>query len=237
MSVKDLLNLSFELSPTCNMACQHPFCPVNDPLRYPKHESRTPCSDDAIINFSKAMYAKGFNGFIAFHYYSDPLMDLPRLLNIVSLIRTFKPYAKFIVWTNGLLLNEDSRNWIPFINEVIITMHNPGDRPRIEEITKGLTNIRIQDNQYDNRLGIYDCTVINKGGCSRPSRIELPINYYGNVRLCCSEFRGTVSIGNIQLEEPDAVINNFEETALSVQQGLVPICWQCRGLSSNAVVP
>ena len=234
--LNNLQFLSFEISPTCNMSNVHSWCPINDPLRYPRHESRVECSNEAIINFTKIMYLRGFKGQIAFHYYSDPLMNINRLLYLIQQIRDMVPASEFILWTNGILLNNLSKNWLHIFKQIMITLHNPKDKDRLQNIVKDFTNVRFHDDVHDDRLSMYDCQTIIKDKCFRPLRLEMPINFYGNVRLCCSEFRGQVSIGNIQSENADDIIDSFIEAAKSASEGIIPICWKCRGLVKNTVV-
>ena len=233
--ISDLQFLSFEIAPTCNMSNKHPWCPVNDPLRYPKHERHTPCSDQAIVNFAVELHKRGFNGYVGFHYYCDPLVDIKRMLRLIEALKSQAPF-KFILWTNGRLLTEACLNWIPEFSRIEITKHDAADIPRLQQLTHGYIQIHFHEESHDDRLQVYDNTVTNKGGCVRPSTIELPVNYYGQVRLCCTDYRGTVSIGNIQTEQVQEIIKNWEDTAESVRNGLVPLCWQCRGLGWNTVV-
>lgn len=234
--LSQLQYLSFEISSNCNMSSAHAWCPINDPLRYPEHESHIVCSNESIINFAQAMYLRGFNGLIAFHYYCDPLINANRLLYLIQNIKNAIPRSEFILWTNGALLDNLSINWLSVFKQIMITLHNLTDKERLQNIVKDFPNTIFHDNVHDDRSLIYDCKTIKRDKCLRPLKIEMPINYYGNVRLCCSEFRGQVSIGNIQQENIDDVIDNFIETAKSAEKGIIPICWKCRALFKNTVV-
>ena len=234
MNFADLKYLSFEIAPYCNMASRHPFCPVNDVKRYPDHEHHYwRCSDHSILSFTAKVFERGFNGLIGFHYYCDPLMDVPRMLSLMNRIRGSIPKSKFILWSNGVLLRQDHRNWLEAFEKVVFTLHDTSIEEKLREITKDLPNVEIAQPAYDDRINIYTCPGRVTGPCIRPSKIELPVNYYGSVRLCCADFRGSVSLGNIEEEDFDKILDGFAEAADMAMYGGIPICRKCRSLHTN----
>ncbi|MDO8640050.1 MAG: hypothetical protein Q7R33_00735 [Nitrosarchaeum sp.] len=232
--VKNLQYLSFELAPCCNLAKDHPWCPINDPLRYPKYESRHRCPDEKIVEFVMTMIFRGFRGHFAFHFYSDPLIDIRRFLNLIQSITHLWAPAKFCLWTNGVLLDAQCQNWLHLFSQINVTLYRPEDKSRIEKLTTG-HNVRFMESCPDDRRQIYDCTSYRKISCQRPAIIELPVNYYGNIRLCCADYRGCVSIGNIQFESHDNVITAFEEAAQQALLGNIKLCQQCAAMKHNSV--
>lgn len=235
MNFSDLRYLSFEVAPACNLQVAHAFCPVNDPLRYPLHEGRVPCPDATVASFAKKVHDRGFKGLVGFHYYCDPLMNVDRMLSLMDRIRKEVPEARYILWTNGTLLQPVHRNWLEAFEKVVITMHDRSAEERIKGITNGLPNVQLADPYYDARLDIYSASGRVVGPCIRPAKIELPVNYFGWVRLCCADYRGWVSLGNIDQEDHDKVLDGFSETADMVAAGNVPLCWKCRALPSSPV--
>jgi hypothetical protein len=229
--------ISFEIAPYCNLAKEHLWCPVNDPLRYAEYENKKVCQFSPIVKFLQVAVEKGFNGHVGFHYYTDPLVDVKRMLSLMQAIRDSVPTTKFILWTNGVLLDTFSQTWLGSFDRVMITLHHPDDRDRLVKITEKFPNVSFQDGEHDSRASLYDYKNINKGGCLRPQTIELPVNYYGDVRLCCSDYRGSVSIGNIQRESPEKVLSFFMEAAECAAKGSISVCWYCRALERSPVVP
>lgn len=235
MNFSDLRYLSFEIAPSCNMSTRHSFCPVNDPLRYPPHEGRRPCPDATIQEFALNVHKRGFKGLVGFHYYCDPLVDVGRMLRLMHRIKSSVPGAKFILWSNGILLEQVHRIWLGAFEKVVITLHDKSAEKRLREVTDGFSNVQLADAFYDMRSTMYEATGMVVGPCIRPSKIELPVNYYGNVRLCCSDYRGWVSLGNIEDEDHDKILDGFAEAADLAVTGSIPICWKCRSMPSSPV--
>lgn len=218
------------------MAAEHSdFCPVCDKSRYPEYESHKPCQDATIEAFAMKVHERGFQGFIGFHYYCDPLMNVSRMLSLMHCIKILVPASKFILWTNGKLLKHVHRTWLQSFDKVVITLHDTSDEIRLQEVTTGLSNVQIAPALYDTRMDLYAAGGRVVGPCIRPARIELPINYYGEVRLCCADYRGYVSLGNIDSEPHDKILDGFAEAADLVMQGKVPVCWRCRSMPSSPV--
>lgn len=233
MSISDLRYLSFEVAPKCNLAHSHSFCPVNDQFRYPKHEPKDRCPDNIIVAFAKAVHARGFTGLVGFHYYCDPLVDVPRMLLLMSAVKVVAPYAKFVLWTNGTLLKQHHRNWLEAFEKVIITRHSPKLDVTIQDVIHGLPNVQVCDAYYDDRTKLYSQSTRTMSPCIRPACIELPVNYYGSVRLCCADYRGNVSLGNIAIEDHGKILDGFEEAGRMAMESRIPICHKCCSLSSS----
>lgn len=233
MNFSDLRYLSFEVADDCEMADSHPFCPVNDPLRYPPHERREKCPDRTIVDFAARVHERGFAGMVGFHYYCDPLSDVDRMLSLMNRMLAAIPDVKFILWSNGALLQPFHRNWLEAFDKVVFTLHDPYIEPRLKEITGGLPNVEIARAYYDMRMDVYDPGPVSRGMCIRPSKIELPVNYGGNVRLCCADYRGTVSLGNIEEEDHGKILDGFAEAADIVATSRLPLCWRCRAISPS----
>jgi hypothetical protein len=233
MDFSDLRYLSFEVADHCNMSGAHKFCPVNDSLRYPPHERKEKCPDANIVAFAIKVHDRGFKGLVGFHYYCDPLVDVSRMLRLMDSMKCVMPEVKFILWSNGTLLKQVHRNWLVSFEKVVFTLHDKSIKARIEEITNGMSNVQIADAYYDMRLDLYSSKKRVVGPCIRPSKIELPVNYHGQVRLCCSDYRGWVSIGNIADEDHNKILDAFSEAADLVAEAKVPICWKCRSLPST----
>lgn len=228
--------LSFETNPLCNYKKDHPWCPINDPLRYPSYEPKIPCSDSAIVNFAFKMIEHGFKGKIGWHYYNEPMLTLNRCLNLMDQIKFKYPDTKFVLWTNGSLLDKGSRAWLPLFYQISVSLYNDRDTINAPSVCEGIPGSVCNPAPHDARKHIYDITPNNAGGCRRPRDIEMIINYYGNLRMCCSDFRGHVCQGNIMKEDHDLLIKMWFEMADKVANGEVRLCWQCRSVHSPVVI-
>jgi hypothetical protein len=232
----NLQYLSFETNNRCNYIKEHPWCPINDPLRYPSHESKIPCSDEIIVKFTCKMIEYGFKGKIGWHYYNEPMITINRCLRLMNQIRSKHNSTEFVLWTNGYKIDKGSPAWLPMFNQISVSLYNEEDTARVIPATEGIPGVSCVPAPHDARKQIYDLAPDNPGGCRRPRDIEMPLNYYGNLRMCCSDFRGHVSMGNIMTEDHDLLIKMWFEMAEKVAAGEVHLCGQCRSTHSPVVL-
>ncbi len=80
MNLSAMKMISFEMSGHCNLAKKHPRCPVS--LR--KYVSKNRLTNEDILRVMDEAKALGFAGHFNFNYYNEPLMDLKRILSIIS---------------------------------------------------------------------------------------------------------------------------------------------------------
>ena len=197
--ISDLRYLSFEVSQQCNLAAEHTFCPAATMLR-----SVTAVTDNQIATFAHEMVSRGFEGEIAWHYYNEPLTDVPRIESLMKAI----DYNRFCLWTNGLLLTEEHLPLLRRHTSVIVTLHHPEDRPRLEKLLCGIPHASICKAEYDDRIDIYGTSPRRDSRyCMRPVSIEMPVDYGGDVHLCCGDWKGTIPIGNI--DTPNDTISRW----------------------------
>jgi len=228
--IKVLRFLSFELAPSCNLANQHPWCPINDLLRYPDHETRVPSTNEQIISFAKACIGRGFQGEIAYHYYSEPCLSIDRIEFIMDAL----PEAKHILWTNGHLLYKVSDERLDKFNSIAISVYEEKDMEYFQGLCLQHPNMTASPAPHDRRIEIYDQKTLSSGGCSRPYETELIVNYYGHLRMCCGDYRGTVPCGHIA-DDHEALLDKWEEMSVKCLAGVYPLCWQCRAIHSPAI--
>jgi len=230
--IKDIRFLSFEIGTTCNLSNKHSWCPINDQLRYPLHESKLLLNDNDIVKFAKSVISRGFNGEIAFHYYNEPCLSPDRMKNIMNQL----PVAKFILWTNGLLLRNLDQKLIKSMNRVCISIYELDKMDYFNNFCKQFSNMTASLAPHDARANVYKAPAANPGFCIRPSQTEIAINAYGNLRMCCSDFRGQVSLGNITLEDHNFLLDAWEEMAILIQEYGSHLCSQCRSIHSPCIM-
>lgn len=191
---KELQIISIEIGPHCNLAKLHNKCPIN--LRNYKKNSR-PITNDDIIKTIKDAYDNGFNGEIAFHYYNEPLLYISQIKEIIGLA----PYAKYLLWTNGTLVKQN-KDFLSLFNSIVVSCYTNKIYKDMLKLKKYNPNIKrlilfSSENELDDRKEIYESSTVNYCGCKRPFEIEIPIDYFGNIHLCCRDWNNTVEIGNI----------------------------------------
>ena len=192
-----LLHLSFEVGTNCNLARSHSKCPASQANRWPD-TTRGPLSVADIVKTIEDARSLGFRGYVGFHYYNEPLLERGFILNVIQR----STYQRFMLWTNGLLLGRDDGedDVLPRFDWVMISVYDwTSDGERFARLARRYPHTRIDLLQadLDDRLGIYRREPHGTVRCWRP-RLDLPIDHFGNVHLCCQDWRGSVPLGNIR---------------------------------------
>lgn len=194
--------ISFEAGNECNLSKIHDKCPIN---YWTYTNTDTPLSKEVIIQSIKEAQKLNFHGYVAFHYYNEPLLKKDMIMEIIDSVND----CKFLLWSNGLLLDRKVENnkFLKKFNFICITCYFEKDRPFFEELKKWHGNVQIFDWELDDREKSYTREYNNEIGCRRPL-FELPIDYFGNVHLCCFDWNATYDLGNINK-------TSFKEVILS----------------------
>ncbi|WP_410985061.1 SPASM domain-containing protein [Bacillus cereus] len=137
----------------------------------------------------------GFNGYVAFHYYNEPQIYRDRINKVIDKKRD----AKYLLWTNGTLLSSNIENnqILNRFEKVVITCYDDKKLPLFNSLKEYYGNIQIVQWELDDRLNVYSSAHSNIIGCKRV-QFKLPIDYYGNVHLCCRDWNNTFKMGNIK---------------------------------------
>ncbi|AJS57206.1 radical SAM/SPASM domain-containing protein [Paenibacillus sp. IHBB 10380] len=194
--------LSFEIGDDCNLQKCHKECPINARTYLKQEKHLTVEKIVESINQAKDM---NFNGFVAFHNYNEPLLHKDKLLEIIEKAQP----CKYLLWTNGLLLNRnvEKNEFLKKFDFICITCYFKKDISFFEQIKEFHGNVHIFDWELDDRLDAYSRDYFNEIGCKRPL-FELPIDYYGNVHLCCFDWNNTYEIGNINDTSLTEIVNS-----------------------------
>jgi hypothetical protein len=212
--LKNLQLISFEIINRCNKTALHPWCPSNRPERYADSDGRA-ASDEDFLTFLDAAVGQGFRGLVGFHYYCEPTLDLPRCRDLAAAAHARG--LRTLLWTNAKVETFPSDAF----DEIRATNYSS------ENIT-----LNGKSFQPDDRIGIYEAEPVDHRPCYRPSRLELPVNYFGDVRLCCGDWKGTIRIGNIKDRENfPRLFLRWECAAKACAAGGLDICRRCRGLA------
>lgn len=203
--------LSFEICCSCNLQKEHLKCPIN---KRTYADTRYHLDVDIVVDSIKRARKLGFKGMVAFHYYNEPLLRLNKILKIMDLVLE----QNFLIWTNALLLDRDvSKNeFLRRFKCVCITCYNQSDMPFFEALKQEYKNIEIFDWELDNRLETYRSTKKNDLACKRPL-FEIPVDYHGNIHLCCMDWNNQFKIGNIFDTPLDEIVCSDEYQKLMTQ--------------------
>ena len=188
--------LIFEICRECNLGKKHPQCPNQQPDRYANVDTSRQLDNDTIIRLAiEAHQSHEFIGYIGFHYYNEPLLEHDRIFQIMAAVRKKVPNAKFLLWTNGTMLDAvDSRKFQLF-DKIVVTNYDRKEFPQL----KGHKDVTILKANLDRRLTVQSNRA-NTKPCLRPY-VEFIIDFHGNVRMCCMDWAGKIQVGNV-FDEP-----------------------------------
>lgn len=193
----------------------HPKCPNRHRDRYgawfggARLGKNTPLTDNQIVDGAEAMYLKhGFKGRVGWHYYNEPLMVAERMWRLMDRIKGKVPEASFVLWTNGTLLPGDCSEFRRF-DEIHVTDYGLPDHParNLRAIRKAQPATRVHRWQLDDRLHCFGDEV-SYSPCRRMFT-EFIVDYYGSVHLCCYDWQGRASVGNVHVDSLDELIRRW----------------------------
>ena len=229
----------FEICTECNLGDVHPKCPNRHPQRYGTLPTDTPVSDDQIVELVTALYRDyGFQGHIGWHYYNEPLIAAARMWRLMDRLGTEVPEASFTLWTNGTLLPEDCSQFIRF-TEIHVTNYGMRDRPirNLRALQATMPGVHYHRGHLDDRLHAQGKDRPGGGGCNR-MLTEFIVDYWGNVHLCCYDWAGTGSIGNVHDDGLGGIVRDWQEARIRVAGktmvvDALPTCRRCKMRSQH----
>lgn len=210
--------LSIELGPECNLGQIHPRCPNRNAERFAHVTTKFGLlSDEKIIEFVCRAHEDGFAGYVCWHYYNEPLLYKERMFRLMKEIRERVPSSKFYLWTNGTSFPEKMPDFQMF-SGAFISDYGNYDKRAVEMLKRilGPQNVKLRSVSLDDRLRA-DQGELSYRPCSR-MLAEMPIDCYGNVHLCCYDWRG-VGFGsplNIQEFPYEVIIERWQRVRDSI---------------------
>jgi hypothetical protein len=228
--------LIFELGSKCNLAEEHRGrCPSADADRYGALDTSRPLTDDQIVQTARKANRLGFTGEIGFHYYNEPTLQWDRMQELLRRIRLIVPNQAFVLWTNGTNLHR---------------LRQPSSDPQIRFSHIVISNYFKKDwtwvAQYCDRLQIGDGLLDGRRmpirqptnvPCLRPFN-EFIVDNFGNVHLCCADWRGTSILGNLHDDSFAKTVARFQKVRLALCRStanhpgdpahIPAICARCR---------
>jgi hypothetical protein len=226
----------FEICMECNLGDIHAKCPNSHSDRYANLPHDKPVSDEQIVETVTALYRDhGFRGHVGWHYYNEPLVAAERMWRLMDMIDAqTNSEASYTLWTNGTLLPADCSQFARFA-EIHVTNYRIKDHPvkNLRELVKVVPGTIVQRGRLDSRLHAIGDKVATTEPCSRMFT-EFIIDYYGNVHLCCYDWKGQGSPGNIHTESLGDLIANWQwiRTLLAAPESVTPggqlSCRRCK---------
>lgn len=200
--------LEFELGTKCNLGHVHHECPNMHPERYGDLDTSQDLDDETIVRCAVQAYRElGFTGLVGWIYYNEPLLQSDRMFRLMAEIKAQVPAARFILWTNGMLIPEDCEQYRQF-EQIVISGYNEESRQGMTRLGTRKIDARWIDNpELDNRL-VQIGTRDDKSPCLRPF-VEFIIDAHGNTHLCCYDWQGKGTLGNVITRDFAEIANQW----------------------------
>jgi len=210
--MKYLQFLDFELGRECNLADKHKMCPTSHPERYSHMSTERELDDDTIVEIAVRAYREfEFRGLIGWHYYNEPLLQKERIFRLIRRIKELVPQARFMLWTNGELISRGAQELAVF-EKVWITNYRKRNFERVKKIVPQTTIIPAR---FDKRKTNVDVVVNDRRPCVRPYA-EMIVDFYGNVHICCMDWKGLASPGNVYEQSLEEIVDKLGRTRNTV---------------------
>jgi hypothetical protein len=188
--------LEFEICRSCNLGREHTACPNLSPERYSLLDSSRPMTDEQIVSCAIQAYEDlAFSGLVGWIYYNEPTLVSGRMFALMREIKLKTSRARFILWTNGMFIPPACEEYEQF-EQIVISGYN--EKSMLG--AKRLASRGIPFNFYplpslDSRMQEKSPEYPN-APCYRPF-VEFILDHYGNHHLCCYDWRGRGSLGNV----------------------------------------
>ena len=222
--------LSIEIGTGCNLAKTHTACPSAHPDRYRHLDTTRKMSDDMIVEIVRQMHRDfGFRGLVAWHYYNEPLCQRERMFRLMDRLDCEVPEARFCLWTNGTLLPRRLKPFARF-ERIVVTDYGNLSVRRVRALVAVNPNVQVCRWGLDNRLEMEGDA--SRGGCGRMFT-EFVVDTYGNVHLCCYDWKGNGSPGNVHRSPLKELVARWQRIrdAVAFQPMLKhapPVCHRCK---------
>lgn len=229
--------LIFETCKTCNLGKVHTRCPNQHRERFAWIGHDKPVPDGKLVDLAKEMHeVHGFAGRIGFHYYNEPLCSETRLWRLMDAIDAAVHGARYTLWTNGTRWPKSPQNLKRF-EEVHLTNYGLPEFPvDLEAWTDTLPHLQVHQWQLDNRI---TAVVPETRQPCRRMFTEFVVDYYGNVHLCCYDWRGLGSPGNVQDMELSELVRRWKAIREAISGRTMTadaphVCLEC-GMRSTGI--
>jgi hypothetical protein len=215
--------LEFELGTRCNLGSMHAACPNADPARFADLDTSRDLDDDTIVEAAVTAYRDlGFCGLVGWIYYNEPLLEMERMFGLMARIKAGAPAARFILWTNGTLVPTDCTRFAQF-EQIMVSRYNELSQRGVDRlVAAGLKPRVIEKPQLDDRL-FEHVPADTSAPCLRPF-VELVVDACGNTHLCCYDWRGRATWGNLMRDGIVDLARRWRETLPAIAGPQMTAC-------------
>jgi MoaA/NifB/PqqE/SkfB family radical SAM enzyme len=223
-----------EVGSECNRRC--PWCPQST---NPREKGRL--SDELYDKIIVDLAAAGYEDRIALHFFNEPLLD-ERLEELVRRAKKVLPGNKVYIHTNGDLLTIE--RWRSLreagLDSVFLNQYDGKVSQRILDLQSaigpdaaGHLRVRLfRARHVYNRAGLVKSRrkVPMEARCRRIN--QMCVDYRGNVVLCCNDYLGAVSVGNVADKDVidlynDPLLRHYREELRRGRRAGLKLCEKC----------
>jgi len=203
--------LIFELGHECNL--RHSWCPNVRPDRWYRLDTSMPLDDVVILASVRKAYRRyGFVGMVGWHFHNEPLMQADRMFGLMEQIIREVPEARFVLWTNGLLLPDDCSRFAAF-DLVHCTCYDDADEASLKAKLDSIPGFQTEKVLHVHT--VPDGRLTRQSGsrhapCRKPF-VEFILDAYGNHHACCYDWQGQASLGNVYADGFDVLVSQWHD--------------------------
>ena len=219
--------LILEAGPECNYADRHPQCPIKEPSRFSGLDTSRRLDEDTMVDLAVRAHREfGFRGLVGFHHYNEPMLYKDLILRVIGRVRQQVPHARFVLWSNGSLIAPDNAHELNAFDLAVITNYDQRDFSFLRPHVKRLWYAPVA---FDGRRRLPPC--LSRKRCVRLFT-EFIVDCYGNVHICCIDWQGKASPGNVFTTSLAELVRRFVEVRGSIagrqmEASAPPVCLTC----------
>lgn len=238
-------NINIETTTLCNRRCS--YCPNSIFDRSLKQNEKL-MPEEMFKKIINDLQMIKFTGRISPHFFGEPLMD-KRLVRFMKYAHDVLPKAKLVIYTNADLLDTTMLENLYHVgvNHYVITLHGNDKQKEINKKRINALEKYIKENKRNIDINLINFTektyLSNRGGLVKVKKTikkcsfqnptnPLVIDYKGDVLLCCNDYLGNVSFGNIASDSLLDIWNrdNFKRIRKDISRKIfkLNICKKCR---------
>ena len=222
---KHTSRVSIELSNLCNYAGIHKKCPlhlVDEPIILPAK---------IVFDVLETLGCHNFRGTIAFHTYSEPLLD-PRLFKFIEFARKACSHSEVYICTNGYYLDQTLAEELvdSGVSKIRVSAYFRSELERLSKVKLSIP-FSVELTQLDDRLHLYEAEENDtRKPCFAPLN-EIIVAREGCISLCCLDWRRLYAFGNLGKQTFEEVMRSGELQVvyerLSRGDRFLPLCKRC----------
>lgn len=219
----------------CSRSCW--FCKFGQRRYLDEPHTQTLMTWETIETIVDQLVDLKYQNRVSWQRINEPLLDR-RLPQIIALTKERLPSCHQSIVTNGDLLSQSKYDELiqSGLDHITISAYDDVTLQKMEELH--MSNFNIKDRRdpnfgWDNRGGniIQFAEQQIDGYCERPyTGLNVLVN--GDIVLCCCDFYGDVTIGNVHQQHiadiwwHNSVLNRYREHLKSTRKGLL-LCESC----------